>query len=90
MTADEMGRWHHRRDGHEFEQAPGVGEGQVGLACCGSRGLWVQPCVCVLVAQSCPTLCDLMDCSPQALLSMGILQARRLEWVVMPSSRVSS
>ena len=26
--------WHHRLDGHEFEQAPGVGDGQGGLACC--------------------------------------------------------
>ena len=26
--------WHHWLDGHEFEQAPGVGEGQGGLACC--------------------------------------------------------
>ena len=31
-----------------------------------------------------------MDCSPQAPLSMGILQARTLEWVAMPSSRGSS
>ena len=30
--------WHHRLNGHEFEQAPGVGEGQGSLACCGSRG----------------------------------------------------
>ena len=30
--------WHHRLDGHEFEQAPGVGDGQGGLACCGPRG----------------------------------------------------
>ena len=28
MTADEMAGWHHRLDGHEFEQAPGVGDGQ--------------------------------------------------------------
>ena len=28
MTEDEMVRWHHRLDGHEFEQAPGVGDGQ--------------------------------------------------------------
>ena len=28
--------WHHRLDGHEFEQAPGVGDGQGGLACCSS------------------------------------------------------
>ena len=40
-----------------------------------------------LVAQSCPTLCDPMGCSHQAPLSMGILQARILEWVAMPSSR---
>ena len=26
--------WHHRLEGHEFEQAPGVGDGQGGLACC--------------------------------------------------------
>ena len=39
-----------------------------------------------LVAQSCPTLCDSTDCSLQAPLAMGILQARILEWVVMPSS----
>ena len=30
--------WHHRLDGHEFEQAPGVGDGQGGLVCCSSRG----------------------------------------------------
>ena len=35
---DEMVRWHHRLDGHEFEQALGVGDGQGGLACCGSWG----------------------------------------------------
>ena len=28
MTEDEMVGWHHRRDGHEFEQALGVGDGQ--------------------------------------------------------------
>ena len=26
--------WHHQLDGHEFEQAPGVGDGQGSLACC--------------------------------------------------------
>ena len=34
---DEMVGWHHRLDGHEFEQAPGVGDGQESLACC---SLW--------------------------------------------------
>ena len=30
--------WHHRLDGHEFEQAPEVGDGQGGLACCSPLG----------------------------------------------------
>jgi len=29
-----MVEWHHQLDGHEFEQAPGDGEGQESLACC--------------------------------------------------------
>ena len=33
MTEDEMVVWHHQLYGHEFEQAPGVGDGQGGLAC---------------------------------------------------------
>ena len=33
MTEDEMVGWHHRLDGHEFEQAPGVGDWQGSLAC---------------------------------------------------------
>ena len=33
MTEDEMVEWHHRRDGFEFEQAPGVGDGLGRLAC---------------------------------------------------------
>ena len=32
-SEDEMVGWHHRLDGHEFEQAPGVGDGQGSLAC---------------------------------------------------------
>ena len=38
MTEDEMVGWHHRSDGHEFEQAPGVGDGQGSLACCSPWG----------------------------------------------------
>ena len=34
MTEDEMVGWHHQLNGHEFEQAPGDGEGQGSLACC--------------------------------------------------------
>ena len=35
MTEDEMVGWHHRLNGHEFEQAPGVGDGQGSLECYG-------------------------------------------------------
>ena len=43
-TEDEMVGWHHRLHGHEFEQAPGVGDGQGSLACCSPWGWqWVRP-----------------------------------------------
>ena len=38
MTEDEMVGWHHRLDGHEFEQVSGVGDGQVSLVCCSPWG----------------------------------------------------
>ena len=44
----------------------------------------------VLVAQSCPTLCDPMDCRPPGCSVHGILQAGMLEWVFIPFSRGSS
>ena len=43
-----------------------------------------------LVAQSCLTLCDPMNCSPPGSSAHGILQARILEWVPIPFSRGSS
>ena len=42
-------------------------------------------CLCAKSLQSCPILCDTMDSSVH-----GILQAKMLEWVAMPSSRGSS
>ena len=47
-TEDEMVGWHHRLDAHEFEQAPGVGDGQGSLAC---RSPWGHK-----DTKSCPTL----------------------------------
>ena len=38
MTEDEMFGWHHQLEGHEFEQAPGISDGQVGLVCCSPWG----------------------------------------------------
>ena len=37
-SKDEMVGWHHRLDGHEFEQAPGDGDGQGSLVCCSPWG----------------------------------------------------
>ena len=45
---------------------------------------------CMLVTQSCLTVCDPMDCSPQGFSVHGILQGRTLEWVTIPFSRGSS
>ena len=44
----------------------------------------------VLVAQSCLTLCNPIDCSPTGSSVCGILQTRILEWVAIPFSRGSS
>ena len=38
MTEDEMVGWHHRVNGHDFEQTPGDSEGQGSLACCSPWG----------------------------------------------------
>ena len=63
------------------------------------KGVWVRACVCMpacvctrvgSVAQSCPTLCDPMDCSPPDSSVHGIFQARTMEWVAISSSRRSS
>ena len=47
-------------------------------------------CMHAKFLQLCPTLCDSVDCSPPGSCVHGILQARRLEWVALPSSRGSS
>ena len=49
-----------------------------------------SPCPWLHSAQSCPTLCDPMDCSPPGSSVHGISQARILEWVAVPSSSGSS
>ena len=44
----------------------------------------------ILVAQSCLTLCNGVDCRPPGSSVRGILQSRILEWVALPFSRGSS
>ena len=64
----------------------------------GSEGIlwWVQLHIChivccwCVVAKSCLTLCNPMDCSPPGASVHGISQARILEWVAISSSRGSS
>ena len=63
-----------------------------------SFSIWVCLCVCMCVCahaciklpQSCPTLCNLMDCGQPGFLVHGISQARILDWVAISSSRGSS
>ena len=43
--------------------------------------------MCVSVTQSCPSLCNPMDCSPSGSAVHGIIQVRILEWVAIPFSR---
>ena len=51
-----------------------------------SISLFFIICVCVLVVQSCLTLCDAMNRSPPGSSIHGLLQARILEWIAIPFS----
>ena len=60
---------------------------QVAVALCcltASSLLPAHPTVTVLVTQSCPTLCDPVDCSPPGSSVHGLFQARLLEWIAFP------
>ena len=72
---------------HACGIVPGQGSS---VPCFGRRILNYCAAVRCLVAQSCLTLCDPMDCSPPGSSVHGILQARILEWVAFPFSRASS
>ena len=56
MTEDEMFRWHHRLEGHEFEQTLGDSDAQGSLACCSPWGHKESD-----VTQRTTTKCDLSD-----------------------------
>ena len=94
MTEDEMVGWHHRLNGHGFGWILGVGDGQGGLACCGSWDCkeldtteqlnWTEYVSFVLSRFVCIKLfATLWTLAHQAPLSMGILQVRILEWVAI-------
>ena len=60
------------------------------LAAAGQGGAAAGPPAKGEGGDGCTTLCDPMDCSPPGSSVHGILQARILAWVAMPSSRGSS
>ena len=57
------------------------------IVCLHSVVCFMHACVCAKSLQSCLTLCDPVAHSPPGPSVHGILQARILEWVAMPSSR---
>ena len=61
-----------------------------GAKCWVGRESYVRKCRLCSDSQSCPTLCDPMDCSPLGSSVNEISQARILEWVAISSSRGSS
>ena len=83
LAEDEMFRQHHCLSGHELEQILEDSGGQKSLS-------GYCPYMHAKLHQSYPTLCDPVDCSPPGSSVHGILQARILEWVTMPSSGRSS
>ena len=73
------------------DMAAAVSSGQFCSVVLGvTTNVCVCVCVCVCESQSCPTLCDPMDCSPPGSSVHGILQVRILEWVAILFSRGSS
>ena len=74
--------WPHLLNGHEFEQALGVGDGQGSLVCCSPWGRKESDTTESEgeAAQSCLTLSDPVDCGPPGFSIRGIFQARVLEW----------
>ena len=74
MREDEMVGWHHQLDGREFEQAPGVGDGQGGLACSSPWGCkqphTTEPLSCVRNGVS-HLLVELLTVHQASVLSAG-------------------
>ena len=66
-----------------------LAEGHWGVCVCGRFPSAFSPLHCIqhACAQPCPTPCDPVDCSPPGSSVHGILQARILDWVAVPSSR---
>ena len=72
-----------------FGSSQSIGDGPHSLLCSSPLLYAGLTCVCSVV-QSCPTLCNPMDCSLPGSSVHGISQARILEWIAISSSRGSS
>ena len=92
-TEDEMVGWHHWFDGHEFEQAPGVGDGQGGLACWSPWGSqrvgynWLRDWTDWKPEQWILTLSSYQE-SAEELLSGFIQGHLRMQWKVKSLSPI--
>ena len=73
-TEDEMVVWHHRLDGHEFEQGLGVGDGQGSLACC---SLWGRKESDMTERLKWTELMQIVDSSEKSLIWVKIEGKRR-------------
>ena len=83
MTENEMVGWHHWLDEHEFEQAPGVGDGLVSLVCCSPWGHKESDTTERLTWTE-------LDWDPQGFSDHEVSQARILEHDAISYSRGSS
>ena len=90
MTEDEMAGWHHRLNRHEFEQAPGVGNGQGSLACCSPWGHKESDTTEQLEMMSQNKTCKTDQFLPYATYSTSWLntklkKAKRMNWTYQHS-----
>ena len=95
MTEDEMVGWHHRLNGHKFEQTLGDGEGQGSLVCCSPRDHKDLDMTERLnynrhLFAYCYAMHNPPDCSPPGSSAYGIFQPSILKWVAFSYSRGSS
>ena len=85
-TEDEMVGWHHRLNGHEFEQALGVGNGQGSLACCGPRITKSRTRLSNWTELNCPILCYPVSIWTSLPLIIHIIEGKRWkQWQILPS-----
>ena len=79
--------WAHQHNKPEFSNSPSVVLGFSITGFCNSTNRKLLVLLLLFILQSCPTLWDLMNCSPPGSSLHGIFRARILEWVAISFSR---